>query len=64
MMRDKATIFYCVPPELGAQAHFWDSQSGFQCRPPKGTVTVERACCPHHRDEPQRGVARAGKGMA
>jgi len=61
MTRDKATVLYCVPAELGAQAHFWDSVSGFGCRPPKGTVTVERACCPRHREEPERQVARAGK---
>ena len=58
---DRLNVAVCVPAELGAQAHFWDSVSGFGCRPPKGTVTVERARCPQHRDEPQRNVARAGK---
>jgi hypothetical protein len=59
MASDKAdVVFYCVPDDLGAQAHFWDGKSGLLCRPPKGTVSVERVRCARHREEADRKAAR------
>lgn len=59
MKHDQTMFFYCVPDELGAQAHFWNGESGLLCRPPKGTVAVERARCPRHLVEAEKAVGRA-----
>ncbi len=59
MIRDKELIvFYCVPDDIGAQAHFWNGETGFLCRPPKGAVQVDRARCSRHREEADRTAAR------
>jgi hypothetical protein len=59
MKHDQAPVFYCVPDELGAQAHFWDGDSGLLCRLPKGTVAVQRARCPRHLLEAQKAAGRS-----
>jgi len=59
MNRNKAKIFFCVPDALGAQAHYWDGESGLLCRPPKGMVSVERVRCRRHREENERPAARS-----
>jgi hypothetical protein len=51
-------IFYCVPDDIGAQAHFWDGETGFLCRPPKGSVQVERVCCSQHHHVADKKNAR------
>jgi hypothetical protein len=59
MNRNKAKVFFCVPDALGAQAHYWEGESGLLCRPPKGMVSVERARCRRHREETERATARS-----
>jgi len=54
-------VFYCVPDDLGAQAQFWEGNSGLLCRPPKGAIQAERARCSRHQREADE---RAGRGKA
>jgi hypothetical protein len=54
----KQVFFYCVPDIEKVQSHFWDGASGLLCRPPKGTASIERACCQRHRDEAKKNATQ------
>jgi hypothetical protein len=59
MKHDQAEVFYCVPDKMGAQAHFWDGDSGLLCRPPKGAAPAKRARCRRHLAEAEKAVGRS-----